>query len=195
MLTVAHPLYLFRDTGSRVEIFAPDKAPQWAALLFVNRQMNSEASVVLYGTNKFTLLDTSRRQIGLLEAFLYGIGPRNTSLLSHLCINFPKIEGPPGKSKLKNDSLQDLKLLRETCTKTTTLETHVHSENFGTLTRTDKDNLHFIREALLQLDVHLRAMPSLDKIIIRVYGGTPTPSVMEFMQGFGWVILPGNRNQ
>jgi len=157
--------------------------------------MNSEASVVLYGTNNFTLLDTTRGQSGLLEAFLDDIGPRNASLLSDLRINFPDIEGPPGNSKLKEGSLQNLKLLRERCTSIITLETRVHSESSGALTRTDQDNLRFIREALLQLDVQLRAMPSLDKIIVRVYGGTPTPSVMEFVQGFGWVILPGNRNQ
>jgi len=195
VLTVAHPLYLFQDTGPRVETFAPEQPPQWLALLFINRRMNSEASAVLYGTNNFTLLDTTRRQIGLLQAFLDCIGPMNASLLSHLCINFPDIEGQPGNSKLKEGSLQNLKLLQERCTNITTLETHVYSENSGVLTRTDQDNLQFIREALLQLDVQLRAMPSLDKIIVRVYGGTPTPSVMEFMQGFEWVILPGNRNQ
>ncbi len=195
VLTVAHPLYLFRDTGPRVETFAPDKPLQWLALLFINRQMSSEASAVLYGKNNFILLDTPRQQIGLLQAFLDCVGPMNASLLSHLCINFPDIEGLPGESKLKEGSLLTLKLLRERCTNITTLETHVYSHNSGVFTRTDQDKLQFIREALSQIDVQLRAMPSLDKIIVRVYGGTPTPSVMEFMQGFEWVVLPGNRNQ
>lgn len=196
VLTVAHPLYVFRDTGPRVETFAPDKPPQWRTLLFVNRKMNSEASAVLYGTNSFTLLDTTRREIGLLQAFLDCIGPVNANLLSHLCINFPDIEGQPGQPRcLREGSLQDLKLLQEKCTNMTTLETHVYSNNSAVFTRTDQDDLQFIREALLQFDVQLRAIPSLKKIIIRVYGGTPTPSVMAFMQGFGWVVLRGNRNK
>jgi len=195
VLIVAHPLYLFQDPGSRVETFAPERPFRWLALLYTNRQMKSEAGAVLYGMSNFTFLDTTRQQVGLLQAFLNCIGPVNASLLSHLCINFPVIEGQPGESKLREDSLQSLKLLQEKCINLTTLETHFYSNNSSGLTRMDQDNLQFIREALSQFDVQLKAIPSLDKIIVRVYGGTPTPSVMEFMQGFGWVVLPGNRNQ
>lgn len=195
VLMVAHPIYLFQDTGSRVETFAPDRPPRWLALLFTNRQANSEASAILYGMNNFSLLDTTRQQVGLLQAFITCIGPVNASFLSHLCINFPVVEGQPGKPRLKEDGIQSLKLLQEKCTSLTTLETHIYSNNSGGLTGKDQDSSQFIREALLQFDVQLRAIPSLDKIVIRVYGGTPTPSAMEFMQGFGWVVLPGNKDR
>ncbi|KAJ4191845.1 hypothetical protein NW767_010752 [Fusarium falciforme] len=53
VLAVAHPIYLFRDFGPRVESFAPDKPKRWIALLYVNRQISGEAKVVLYGDNNF----------------------------------------------------------------------------------------------------------------------------------------------
>lgn len=195
VLIVAHPLYLFQDAGSRVETFAPDKPLRWNALLYTNRQMNSEASAVLYGMNNFALLDGTRQDVGLVEAFLNCIGPMNSSLLSHLSIDFPVMEGQSGNSKLREDSLESLKFLQEKCTNLATLETHLHNNKFTGWVRANQDNPQIIRDALSQYDVQLKAIPSLDKIIVRVYGGIPTPSVMDVMQGFGWVVLPGHRNQ
>ena len=95
VLVVAHPIYLFQDPGCPVETFAPDRPRRWLALLHVNRQVRSEASVIVYGMNNFTLLRTPREPAGLLQAFLDCIGPSNASLLSHICINFPALEAQP----------------------------------------------------------------------------------------------------
>ena len=99
VLVVAHPIYLFQDPGCPVETFAPDRPRRWLALLHVNRQMRSEASVIVYGMNSFTLVRTPREPAGLLQAFLDCIGPLNASLLSHICINFPVLEGQPEERK------------------------------------------------------------------------------------------------
>ncbi len=110
------------------------------------------------------------RSDGILQAFLNCIGPVNASLLSHLCINFPVIEGQTGEFKLGEDSLQSLKLLQEKCIHLTTLETHFNSNNSSGLIAMDQDDLQFIREALSQFNVQLRAIPPLDNIILRVSG-------------------------
>jgi hypothetical protein len=90
---MAYPLYLFKDAHSpNVELFVPEKRQQWPALLFTNRQLNSKASVILYGSNYFTLVDTTSNQVNLLQAFLDGIRPGNAAHLSHLTINFPAAE-------------------------------------------------------------------------------------------------------
>jgi hypothetical protein len=194
VLIVPHPLYLFQDTGSQVvETFAPDRPSRWLALLYTNRQIHDEARAVLYGLNSFTFMDTTQHQGGLLQSFLNCIGSINAGLLSHLCINFPVVEsvdGQPGQAILREDDLYSLKLLQDKCTKLTTLETLIYGRNSRCLINPSYDDSQFIREALSQIDAQLKAIPSLEKIIVRSYDGTPAPAVMELMRGLGWVILP-----
>ena len=147
---------------------------------------------MLYGLNSFSLADSTPREVGLLQSFLDSIGPVNAGLLSHLSINFPvaeSIEGQPGKVKLRADSLQSLKLLQEKSTNLTTLETFIHGQNAKGILAPDQENSQFIQVALSHIDAQLKAIPSLDKIIVRSFGGTLTPSVIELMQGLGWVVL------
>ncbi|KAK7397524.1 hypothetical protein QQX98_013108 [Neonectria punicea] len=197
-LVVAHPIYLFQDKASRVETFAPDKPARWLALLYVNRQVYSEARAVLYGMNRFTLVDTTQQQVGLLRSFLNCIGSMNAGLVSHLAINFPvveRMEDQPGvrEVKIRDDGLQSLTLLQEKCTNLMTLETFIHNQNSSFLTETDEDGSQLVQEALPRIDTQLKAIPSLKKIIVRVYIGTLPPLVMDLMRGLGWVILFGDR--
>ena len=198
VLIVAHPIFLFQDAGPRVETFAPERPFRWLSLLYTNRQMHSEAVPVLYGMNSFSLVDTTPQQVDLLKNFLTCIGSVNAGLLSSLCVNFPaaeSMEGQPGNVKLRDDSLHSLKLLQERCTNLTTLETLIHSKNSQGLIQTDQNNLQFIHDGLLQVDARLKAIPSLNRVIVRIYEGTPTPSVIELMQGLGWLVLRGHRSQ
>ena len=194
LLVIPHPLYIFQDPGTPVQTFAPDKPTQWPALLYVNRQTNEEASKILYSMNKFYLVDTTPTQFSLLEAFLSCIGPSHAGQLSHLCINFPILEGHTGNSGLGEDSLRSFKLLRETCITLSTLELHIHHMNSRGLTDVDRNDSQHTREALLQLETQLKTVASLEKIIIRLYDGRPAPLVMESMQDLGWIVLLGTRN-
>ncbi|KAN0094019.1 hypothetical protein V8E51_017203 [Hyaloscypha variabilis] len=195
VLVVPHPLYLFQDTGSQVvETFAPDRPSRWLALLYTNRQIHSEARAVLYGSNHFTFMDTTQHQGDLIQSFLNCVGSVNAGLLSHLSINFPvaeSVDGRPGQVMLREDDLYSLKLLQEKCAALTTLETLLYSRNSRRLTNPSHDDSQFIRGALSQIDAQLKAIPSLKKIIVRFYDGTPTPEVMELMQNVGWLILRG----
>ncbi|KAH6884996.1 hypothetical protein B0T10DRAFT_409548 [Thelonectria olida] len=196
VLVVGHPIYLFQDKGSRVETFAPDKPIRWLALLHSNRQIYGEARAVLYGMSRFILVDTTQQQVDLLQSFLDCIGPVNANLLSHLCINFPVAENredQPCEVKLREDGRQSLRLLQENCTNLTTLETFVHSKNSSFLIGADEDNSQFVREALLRIDAQLKAISSLQRIIVRVYIGTLTPLVKDMMRGLGWVVVFGDR--
>lgn len=195
MPIVAHPTYIFQDIGSRVEMFAPEIPLQWLALLYINRQINHEACATLYGMNVFALMNTTRHQVGLLHAFLKCIGPVNTSFLTHLCVDFPVIEGQPPELEFREDDLQSLNLIQENCTNLRTLEMHIHDYNSSSLSKMDQDSSDSYRGALSRLDVQLKAIPRSAKVIIRVSGGTPRTSVIEFMQGLGWTILPGKRDR
>ncbi len=195
VLVVAHPLYLFQDTGSGVvETFAPERPFRWLSLLYTNRQIHDEARAVLSGSNQFNLLDTTQQQGGLLQSFLDCITSVNASLLSHLSINFPvikAIEGQPGKAELGEDDMHSLTLLQEECTNLATLEILIHSENSKHLVDPNQGDSQFIREALSEISTQLGAIPSLKKVIVRSYDRTLTPLVIDFMQGLRWEILPG----
>ena len=192
VLIVAHPVFHFQDAGSRVETFAPDRPFRWLSLLYTNRQMHNEAIPVLYGMNNFSLVDSTPKQVGLVQTFFDCIGSVNAGLLSHLCINFPvaeSIEGQPGNVKVRDDSLQTLKLLRGKSTNLTTLETFIYGRTSMGLTETDQDNSQFTQDGLSQINAQLKAIPSLNRVIVRILGETLTLPVIESMQGLGWVIL------
>ncbi|CZT47988.1 uncharacterized protein RSE6_08624 [Rhynchosporium secalis] len=195
VLVVAQPIYLFQDKGSqKAESFAPERPHRWLALLYTNRQIHDEASMVLYGANHFTFMDTANRQGGLLQSFFNCIGSSNAGLLSRLCINFPIVEygkGQSGKVMLGEDEIHSLRLLKEHCAGLTTLETLIYSRNYGSLINAGDKDSKFIREALSQIDAQLKAISSLQKVIVRYYDGAPTTLVVELMQGFGWVVLRG----
>jgi hypothetical protein len=196
VLTVPHPLYLFQDPGCQIETFAPEKPYRWLALLYTNRQISAEARAVLYGTNQFTLQEATQRQGSLLKSFLSCIGHVNAGLPSHLCIQFPateRIESQSGEIRIREDSLQSLQLLQKECTNVKTLETHIYGPNSSGLINEDQINTKFVREVLLEIDAQFRGIASLNKIIVRVYSGSPAPSVREFLQGLGWVVLLGDR--
>lgn len=198
VLAVPHPLYLFQDTGCPVEAFAPERPSQWLALLYTNRQISDEARAILYGINQFTLqeVETIQRPGSLLKSFLNCIGPVNAGWLSHLCINFPateRIEGQPGEIKLREDSLQSLQLLQKECTKLKTLETLIYSQNSSDLVKEDLNNTGFVRDVLLEINAQFRGIASLNKVIVRVYNGSPSPSVKEFLQELGWAVLIRDR--
>jgi hypothetical protein len=193
VLIVLHPLYLFQDQGSPVGAFAPDKPRQWLALLHTNRQISVEASAVLYKVNHFELVDITERQTGVLQSFLDCIGSVNAASLSHLCINFPiavSIDEEPENVRLRADSIQSLKLLQDKCTNLLTLETAVHFKNFGFFKKTDQ----FLREAFSQIDEQLKAIHSLQRVIVRVeaQSGPLTYAAKDMMQRLGWLVLSGN---
>lgn len=202
VLTVPHPLYLFQDSGGPVETFAPGKPYRWLALLYTNQQIRHEASAVLYGNNHFTLqeVETTRRRTSLLDSFFNCIGPANAGRLSRLCIDFPsaeKVEGcQSGEIRLREGSLQDLRLLQNQCTKLRTLETLLYGENTRVLIGEYQKNTRFVREVLLEINAQLRGIVSLNKVIVRIdsiENESLIPSLRELLQELGWVVFVGRR--
>ncbi|KAG7286602.1 hypothetical protein NEMBOFW57_008913 [Staphylotrichum longicolle] len=195
VLVVAHPLYLFKDSHSlSVDLFAPEARPRRLALLFTNRQLHAEASAILYHLNHFTFVDTTPSQGNVVQSFLDRVGPVNAAHLSHLSINFPAADSRDGRAVLREADSRALGLLREQCAGLATLELLVQQGNSRGLTapsQAQESSSSFARDALAQVDTQLRAFPLLRKIIVRFYSGSPTPEVVELMQGYGWVILNG----
>lgn len=197
VLAVPLPLYLFQDTGPRVEVFAPEKPYRWLALLYTNRQISDEVSAILYGENKFTLEEVGslQHQGKLLKSFLDCIGSVNTGFLSHLCITFPaleRVDGRPREIRLTKNTVQNLQLLKKGGSKLRTLEMLVYGKGCSDLFREDLNNNRYLREAFMEIDTQLRGIDSLQNIIVRISSGSPAPSVREFLQELGWVVFPGS---
>lgn len=192
VLALPHPLYLFQDQPSEVALFAPDKPMSWIAILRVNRRMHLEASQVLYSTNRFHLVDATRRQSSLLRAFTTSIGPDNANRLTYLCLNFPAAAPEHQHLSLSEDDLSSLTLLREACANLKTLENHMQRRSTREPDWANEDAAPTIREIANIYNDELRALPALKKVIIRVHGAKPTPSIMTSMQNMGWTVMPAN---
>ncbi|KAF2721181.1 hypothetical protein K431DRAFT_328693, partial [Polychaeton citri CBS 116435] len=189
VLVIPYQLHLFQDTTSRVETFAPERPREWLALLYTNRQMRREASAILYKVNIFDLMDTTQQPFDLLKDFLNQVGPVNAGSLSHVCISLPVIEGQPGNFQLREDGSQNLKLLQKQCTGLATLEFHIYSSRSSTFPKADQGDFKFVQKMLKYLELQLKVIPSLEKVIIRIYDRTLPSPVIDIMKGFGWIVL------
>lgn len=186
VLRLYHPLYLFQE-ADRVGVFAPDKPSQWLALLFTSRAVVVEASEVLYGKNKFSLLDKTPQEAVLLRNFLHSIGIVNAGSLSHLGINLPTFVGHITHNTLREDGLQNLTLIRELCTSLKTVEFFIHSTNSMGLTRGGVAS-QSLYDALLQIQRLLEAMPNLERVLITSYDGVLVPEALETINTLGWIV-------
>lgn len=187
VLAVPLALHLFQDAGGPVASFAPQKPSHWLTLLYANRQISYEARGVLYGMIRFTLEEVEPAQVqphrGLLRSFLNSIGPTNSGFISHLCMNFPATERPEAQTeeiRLREDSLQNLQLLQNKCTKLRTIELLIYSRKSVLIDGIDS-NIELVQKFLRELDTQLRGISSLTKNILRFHCGPPALSLKELL--------------
>ncbi|KAL6366133.1 hypothetical protein LRP88_00229 [Fusarium phalaenopsidis] len=194
VLAVERPVYLFQDFVPRVEAFAPDKPKWWIALLYTNRQISSEAKTVLYGNNNFHLMDNPQKHGTLLQSFLECVGSSNATFLSRLCISFPvaeKAQGQPHAVTIRQDSLHTLNIVQEKCTGLKTLEMQLCRENSGLLAGAREEDAQRVRDALARIDAQLKAIPSVKKVVVRLYIKNLPSLIIDAMRGLAWAVLDG----
>lgn len=176
----------------------------WTALLCVNRQVYIEARAILYGENQFELLEIDPKQPearipSFLRSFLECIGPVNAASLSSLCMTFPAIEEqigygvgssqPTRRIRIREDGLQKLQLLQKECTGLRVID--MIYKGSGVI----DTGAEAIQEVLQEINSHLRAIPSLSRIVITVLDRTLRPSAgaRDVMQQLGWIVLLNGR--
>lgn len=196
VLAVPESLYLFQDSGSPLESFMPSKPRAWLALLYTNRRLSYEARSVLYSANRFTLeeVEIANYRSNILKSFINGIGSLNSGFLSELRISFPateRVDDQQGAIRLRENTLQNLQLLRNECTGLRTLEALVYSKGCHYLITEDQDNPHFAHDVLVKINSEFRKIASLNIIIVRFCSGSPGPSIKNFLESLGWVVLVG----
>lgn len=191
VLAVPQSLHLFQDSGCSVESFIPGKPYQWLALLYTNRQISKEAGAALCRSNRFAFEETDELQPheSPLEAFIQRIGHLNAGSLTYLSINFPTTQIMDGEISLREDSMRRLQLLQKECTNLKTLETLIFSGDSRFLI---EQNDGGVREILAEINRKFGHITSLEKVIARIYSGTPVPSLKQYLQGLGWTVLIGD---
>lgn len=192
ILIVDHPVFLFQDASSRVETFAPDRPVRWLSIMYTTRQLHRETSSILYGMNVFNLVDSTSNQTKLLQDFLNSIGRVNASTLSHLCINFPKIDcvqGDTGQFELTKESLQSFMLLQDRLNSLKILETSIYSKETLGLNGLDLNDGYAIAKALSLVEMQVKNIPRLSRFIVRVFDPNLDTPIIETMQGLGWIIM------
>ncbi|KAJ5094219.1 hypothetical protein N7456_010080 [Penicillium angulare] len=198
VLSVPFVLHIFQDPGCSVELFAPRKPYAWLSLLYVNRLVSEEARSAFYGTNWVTFMEVEKIQPPgtLLKSFLKTIGPVNGSFLSRIAINFPAteiIEGYPEIIEIRKETLQSLRLLQKGFVGLKTIELLIFNRTTRRLVEEDQIIHASARNALLKINVELRAIPSLNTIAVRYTSGSPGPSAKAFLEKLQWSVLFGDR--
>lgn len=137
---------------------------------------------MLYKYNHFWFMGTTHRQYDLLEAFLNCIGPISASHLSHITINFPKVEelkDQTPKYQIAEVDLRSLQLLQESCSTLKTLEIILQLRD-----KLDEAN----SESLACIDAQLKTISSLRNVVVNHYGSPLNLEATESIKRLGWVI-------
>ncbi|KAJ1326877.1 hypothetical protein MN608_08325 [Microdochium nivale] len=152
------------------------------ALLRTNKQVHNEASAILYGQNTFDAR-------GKLVSFLDQIGRANAASIARLMISFPTIiRYLPGDIWYIDESdVGMLVQMQECCTSLHTLTAYIH---FDMVTEDALSSLYdpaVARGILGLVDKRLRAISSLQHVILIIDEG-PSEEFREEAEQLGWTV-------
>ena len=162
------------------------------ALLRINKKVYSEANAMLYSDNQFLFLDiitntSSATDSTYLASFLDQIGSR-AAQFRHITIPCPTFEDLPShRVRLDEADVENLKLVRDTCTNIKTIELYVSY----TLITHLCDYLPIAAEALHFLDTQFKNIPSLKEVVINFevnYDEDPSDNLTKTMHDYGWAV-------
>ncbi|KAJ6167032.1 hypothetical protein N7470_002479 [Penicillium chermesinum] len=160
-------------------------------LLCTSRRIHREALPFLYGENRFALLALNRVMAGEIARFLDQIGPRNGRFIESVQICHPIFRNLGDDAKLDENCVQLLSRLQRQCPNLKTLIMCPKSTDFVIrlqLAPLVPVNPSYITESLLSFDGRLKAIPSLEEIIVQVYQDTPLLNFLRGMEPRGWRI-------
>ncbi|KAI4859703.1 hypothetical protein F4820DRAFT_462268 [Hypoxylon rubiginosum] len=159
------------------------------ALLRVSKQVHREATPLLYSNNRFWFpqVFSGRTDIAHIAPFLGQIGSR-ASLIQHICITFPSFDHSRLRTaELQKEHVENLELIRDTCTSIRTLELLVPPDDRSYALGISQ----IATEATDLLNTRFRTITSLRKVNINfeVYPGEDIDDdVMEKLRGYGWAV-------
>ena len=154
-------------------------------LLRANKTVHREASLLFYAQNQFDFTTVTTEDVA---SFLKQIGRNNADDIRHIYIDFPKFLClDPGDVTLEDESVSILASIQSSCANLSTLTTSLYSTNSMELRLDELDYPEVVTEALKLVDIHFRAISSLQEIIVEVYEDSPSDHITK-METRGWKI-------
>lgn len=157
----------------------------WPALLRVNKHIYHEAIALLYSNNRFYFFEISSdgRNSADLTLFIRKIGG-NYKLVHHICLEFPKY---PLEKGHKPEYVENLEHIQRALPSLKTLEWH-NCELYKSGHEPTAE--HATENDLALVEQHLKAIPSLEKVIAKfeLRPRNSCDKTMEIMRGLGWTI-------
>ena len=155
-----------------------------ASLLRVNRAVHREARFVFYGQNRFDFSSTPPARVA---SFLETIGRNNAECIQHINIHFPNFDYPNlGSVTLGRRWKDTLANIERACSdlRTLTIPSHCMDEVLGQL------DPEVTTEYFTLVNSHLRAIPSIQHIIVEEYDGGDKTShaARREMENYGWIF-------
>lgn len=155
-------------------------------LLRANKTVHREASSLFYAQNRFDFTMATPEDIA---SFLEKIGRNNADYIQHVCVDFPDFYyREPGDVILSDGSMSIFASIQSSCANLSTLTALAYStENMeDKLEKLDNPKIVTI---LKLVDTHFRAISSLKKIIVGMYGDDPNCFIRREMKNHEWTII------
>lgn len=94
-----------------------------------------------------------------------------------------------------DDGTRCCRILQQTCTKLKTMEIYVSKPVLNIPAEEDQSASPSIYQTIVDIDLQLKAITNLRKIVVRVFSGPPAPWLTMLMKDFGWIVPLGNHDK
>ncbi|KAF2182920.1 hypothetical protein K469DRAFT_690374 [Zopfia rhizophila CBS 207.26] len=193
LLVLSGPIDFVADYGpSSPPLFRSQRNGLYPAVLRISRMVYGEAIPLLYSNNRFRFPKVfgstpSAPTHAHVAPFLTQIGFQ-ARLIHHICIPFPTFDYPMlHTARLHEVHIENLELIRKTCTNIKTLELLIPLEHCNYAL----SHLATAAEALNVLDKRFKAIHSLKEIIINFEEYPecdPSDDLTKKMHDIGWTV-------
>ncbi|KAL8926572.1 MAG: hypothetical protein Q9208_002899 [Pyrenodesmia sp. 3 TL-2023] len=155
-------------------------------LLRANKTVHREASSLFYARNRF---DFTMGTPDDIASFLGQIGRSNVDYIRHINVEFPRfLHLNPGDVALEDESVGILANIQSSCTGLKTLTTPMDSTDAMVVKLAALVHPQVVTEALRLVNIHFRAIPSLQGIIVEAYEDGLIDHIRLEMESHGWTI-------
>jgi hypothetical protein len=162
-------------------------------LFRVSKIIYYEATSLFYTKNRF---DFTGRAVEHIRRSFSQIGRYNADYIQHICIGFPAfvVDRESGNVTLENDTDAILTNIQSCCANLRTLTISLYGGDAISeldavwLQRDKQENLKVVTEVLKLVNSRLRAISSLQEIIVETDEDGPNFHIQRRMESHGWKI-------
>ena len=193
LLVLSEPIKFVADFGPpSPPLFRSRRDQLYPAILRASRMVYDEAIPLLYRSNRFQFPEVyastrPTRTHAHIAPFLIQIGSQ-AKLIHHICLPFPAFDYPvPERARLDEVHIENLELIRKTCTNIKTLELLVPLEHCNYAL----GDWAVASEALDLLNTRIKGIHSLKEIVCNFEEypeHEPSDDLKRKMGDIGWAV-------